>query len=144
MTHQHQLDRFLDAQEGIFDNVVSELRSGHKTGHWMWYIFPQHVGLGQSRISKIYGIESLEAAEAYLAHEVLGKRLISCTSLVLDHTGRRIDSIFAFPDNHKFRSCMTLFKLAAPQMNEFQEALDIFCGGNPDHKTLELLDDEWP
>ena len=143
MTHQPQLDRFLDAQTGVFDNVVSELRSGHKTGHWMWYIFPQHVSLGQSQTSRNYGIESLEVAEAYMAHEVLGKRLTGCTSLVLNHAGRRIDSIFAFPDNYKFRSCMTLFRLAAPQHNEFQNALDTFCAGRPDYKTLEHLDVEW-
>lgn len=139
MTSQFQFDHFLEAQENVFVNVISELRSGHKSTHWMWYIFPQHVGLGQSKTAKDFGLESLEEAKAYLAHPILGKRLVQCTALVLDHSGRRLDSIFIFPDNYKFRSCMTLFELTNSERTEFRAALDEYCGGNPDDKTLALL-----
>ncbi len=106
---RYNLQRFVDAQNPIFDQVRSELRSGRKRSHWMWYIFPQIQGLGYSALSKWFAISSREEAQAYLNHPVLGPRLRKCTQLVIDAQGRSIEQILGSPDDIKFKSSMTLF-----------------------------------
>jgi uncharacterized protein (DUF1810 family) len=118
------LQRFVEAQNPVYEQVCAELRNGIKTGHWMWFIFPQLRGLGHSPIATKYGISSQEEAEAYLQHPVLGPRLEECTRLVNLVEGRSIDEIFGGIDTLKFRSCMTLFAGATPDNQIFKDALD--------------------
>lgn len=118
------LQRFVDAQGPVYQQVCAELRSGMKTGHWMWFIFPQLRGLGHSSMAIKYGISSPQEAEAYLKHPVLGPRLEECTRLVNRVEGRTIDEIFGGIDTLKFRSSMTLFAAAAPEKRIFKDALD--------------------
>jgi uncharacterized protein (DUF1810 family) len=113
MIDDHKLHRFLDAQERVYDTVLDELRAGRKSGHWIWFIFPQITGLGHSEMAQKYAITSLDEAKAYLQHPVLGPRLRACTQLVLNVNGRSAEEIFGYPDNLKFRSCMTLFMAVA-------------------------------
>jgi uncharacterized protein (DUF1810 family) len=134
------LDRFEDAQRPVFDTVLSELRGGRKRSHWIWFIFPQMRGLGRSATSEFYGIGSLAEARAYIAHPVLGPRLLLCTETVLGIVDRSLNEIFGSPDDMKFRSSMTLFARAIGERpNVFTEALDRYCGGGMDEKTLALL-----
>jgi uncharacterized protein (DUF1810 family) len=119
----YSLQRFVDAQDPVYDQVRAELRRGTKTGHWMWFIFPQLRGLGRSYMAVKYGISSQEEAEAYLKHPLLGPRLEECTRLVNLVEGRTIDEIFGGVDTLKFRSCMTLFASAVPDNQIFQDAL---------------------
>ena len=118
-----ELQRFVDAQDPVYDKVCSELRRGRKETHWMWFVFPQMRGLGHSAMAYQYGIASQAEAEAYLRHPVLGARLRECTELVNRIDGRSIDEIFGDPDNLKFRSCMTLFASATPDNAVFVKAL---------------------
>lgn len=118
-----ELQRFVDAQDPVYDQVRSELRRGRKETHWMWFIFPQMRGLGHSVMAWKYGIASQAEAEAYLRHPILGPRLRECTELVNQIEGRPIDEIFGYPDNLKFRSCMTLFARAAADNAVFTQAL---------------------
>jgi uncharacterized protein (DUF1810 family) len=135
------LERFVTAQAPVFETVLAELRAGRKRSHWMWFVFPQLRGLGQSATARFYGIASLEEARAYLAHPLLGPRLDLCTRLVLGSGSPSLHAIFGSPDDMKFRSCMTLFSLVRDgSANPFQEALDRWCGGRPDERTLALLD----
>jgi len=133
------LQRFVDAQEDIFDEVCAELRNGRKQSHWMWFIFPQIKGLGSSSTAQYYAIFSKAEAEAYLLHPVLGPRLRECTRLVNQIEGRSLRQIFGTPDDLKFRSSMTLFALATPDNQLFLEALQKYCAGQFDRLTLELL-----
>ncbi len=133
------LDRFLEAQAEVLPEVLAELRAGRKRSHWMWFIFPQMKGLGQSPQSFHYGIGSLEEAQAYLRHPILGPRLVECTLLVNRVEGRSIREILGSPDDIKFRSSMTLFAAAAEDDAVFRAALDKYFGGQPDRLTLELL-----
>jgi uncharacterized protein (DUF1810 family) len=133
------LRRFVDAQDSVYEQVRRELRSGEKRSHWMWFIFPQIAGLGQSSTARKYAISSLAEAQAYLQHPVLGARLQECTRLVNDTKGRSIDDIFGYPDNLKFRSCMTLFAQASEHNEVFNEALTKYFDGEPDPSTLQLL-----
>ncbi len=133
------LRRFVDAQDPVFDAVCAELRAGRKTSHWMWFVFPQLRGLGHSETARRYGIASRAEALAYAQHPVLGPRLRQCTGLVLATAGRSLHDIFGSPDDLKFRSSMTLFAEVLPQEPMFRLALDRFCGGRPDPRTLELL-----
>jgi uncharacterized protein (DUF1810 family) len=135
------LDRFLSAQVGIFDTALSELEAGRKRSHWMWFIFPQMRGLGMSSTAQKYGIVSLDEAKAYLAHPVLGERLRQCTEAVLAVKGRTLHEIFGSPDDMKFGSSMTLFAVAdgTPE-NIFRQAIDRYCNGQMDQRTLDLLD----
>src|SRR5437879_11108133 len=103
------LQRFVDAQSGSFERACEELQKGRKQSHWMWFIFPQLRGLGRSSMAERYGISSLQEAEAYLNHSLLGSRLRLCTELVLKIEGRSAEQLFGAPDDLKFRSCMTLF-----------------------------------
>jgi len=136
----HNLQRFVEAQEPVIEDVKSELRSGRKRTHWMWYVFPQLKGLGSSRLSRRYAISSRAEADAYLAHPVLGPRLRECTALVNGVEGRSATEIFGSPDDLKFRSSMTLFDAVADDPTPFETALERYYGGEPDPKTLELLD----
>jgi uncharacterized protein (DUF1810 family) len=134
------LERFTRAQDPQVTSVEAELRSGQKRSHWMWYVFPQLRGLGNSAMAQSYGIASLEEARAYLMHPVLGNRLRECTRLVVETKDRSLSEIFGSPDDMKFRSSMTLFALASEDMGDvFHAALERFCSGRLDERTLALL-----
>ena len=139
MGHFFDLQRFVDAQDPVFEDVLLELRRGDKEGHWMWFIFPQISGLGSSAMSQRFAISSRAEAEAYLAHAVLGPRLIRCTELVNAVESRSAERIFGPVDAMKFRSSMTLFREAAPAGSVFNEALKKYFAGEPDTRTLQLL-----
>ena len=139
MTDPFDLQRFVDAQSGVYRAVVAELRDGRKRSHWIWFIFPQLAGLGRSPTAAKYAISSLAEARAYLEHDLLGPRLRECTRLVNAVTGRSIDEIFGWPDNLKVRSSMTLFSHATPDNREFIALLDRYYRGAPDPATLERL-----
>ena len=130
---------FIDAQNPVISVVMGELRAGHKRTHWMWFVFPQHVGLGRSGMARRFGLGSIEEARKYLADPILGGRLAAWTESVLVHRTKSAREIFGTPDDLKFRSCMTLFAIAAPQQSIFQSALDEFFGGEPDPLTVALL-----
>jgi uncharacterized protein (DUF1810 family) len=135
-----QLHRFIKAQEGVYDRVLEELRDGQKQSHWMWFIFPQIDGLAQSTTSKYYAIKSIEEAQRYLDHPVLGTRLVECTETVLAIAGRSISQIFGYPDDMKLKSSMTLFASVASTHSVFIRILDKYFNGERDGKTLQLLD----
>ena len=140
MNDPFNLSRFLEAQDSVFVDVLSELRAGRKRTHWMWFVFPQIRGLGRSPMSERFAINSLQEAEAYLAHPILGPRLRECTQLVSAVEGRAISQIFGNPDDMKFRSCMTLFAGATSDNKIFQDALEKYFGGKPDPMTMELIE----
>ena len=133
------LQRFVDAQAPVYERVITELREGRKRSHWMWFVFPQIAGLGSSPMAQRYAISSRAEAAAYLAHPVLGPRLIECTRLVTATEGRSIHDIFGSPDDMKFHSSMTLFAEAAPGEEDFRAALDKYFGGESDPATLARL-----
>jgi uncharacterized protein (DUF1810 family) len=134
------LARFVDAQQLHFLVAIRELRAARKASHWMWFIFPQVAGLGQTWTSQRYGVRSLDEARAYLAHELLGQRLRECTDAVLAApAGASATGIFGGIDAMKFRSSMTLFLRAAPDELRWQQALDRYSAGVPDARTDELL-----
>lgn len=133
------LERFVVAQEGGYPGVLRELRAGRKTGHWIWFVFPQMAGLGQSELSRFYAIGSLAEARAYLAHPVLGLRLHECASIVAGSGARTAQDIFGWLDAKKVRSSMTLFHRAEPDDPVFRAVLDRHYGGVPDPGTDELL-----
>ena len=139
MDDPHNLHRFVSAQNRVYDQVCSELQQGCKTGHWMWFIFPQIEGLGHSYWATNFAIASLEEARAYLRHPILGPRLIQCTKLVTHTAGRTIREIFGYPDDLKFRSSMTLFALAIPDNQDFEDALRKYFDAQYDPLTLERL-----
>ncbi len=136
------LIRFLDAQDQIFIQVVDELILGRKQTHWMWFVFPQLVGLGRSAMAQHYAIHDLDQARRYLADSVLGLRLRQAVKLMNEHKGRSALAILGSPDDLKFRSCLTLFREAASEDSDrelFTNALDQFYEGQPDERTLALL-----
>ena len=133
------LERFVAAQRHVYGDVVAELRAGRKTGHWIWFIFPQIAGLGRSETSRFYALESLDEARAYLAHPVLGPRLRECAGLLLATTGRTAVGILGSIDAMKVRSSMTLFHRAAPDDPLFVEVLDRFYDGVADAETEARL-----
>ena len=135
----YNLERFVCAQDVIYPQVLSELRAGYKTSHWMWFIFPQIRGLGRSPVSIEYAISSREEAAAYLQHPVLGPRLNECTRLVLEVKGRSAEEIFGSPDDMKFRSSMTLFAQVSPDDDIFTRALQQYFGGALDRLTVDRL-----
>jgi uncharacterized protein (DUF1810 family) len=139
MAREHNLHRFLDAQEGIYATVLDELRAGRKSSHWIWFIFPQITGLGHSEMAQKFALGSLTEAKAYLQHPTLGPRLRACTQLVLDVDRRSAEEIFGYPDHLKFRSCMTLFLTAAADNTIFKDALLKYFDGKPDQLTLDIL-----
>ena len=140
MHDPYNLQRFVDAQNPVYQQVCAELRQGEKTSHWMWFIFPQLRGLGSSPTAAYYGIASRGEAEAYLKHPVLGPRLTECVSLVNRIEARSVDQIFGYPDDLKFRSCLSLFASVAPDNRIFKDALDKYFGGEPDRRTVERLE----
>lgn len=137
VTDTYDLQRFVEAQQGLLDQVELELTTGRKRTHWMWFIFPQLVGLGRSAMAQRYALRSLEEARAYAAHASLGPRLRRHTALVMRHRVP-LRNIFGSPDDLKFRSSMTLFGAALPHEALFQQALAHF-GLEPDTATLDLL-----
>jgi|SRR5271156_272368 uncharacterized protein (DUF1810 family) len=139
MADPYNLQRFLVAQEPVYDQVRTELRQGRKTTHWMWFIFPQLKGLGFSETAQRFAIASREEAEAYLAHPMLGPRLSECTELVTRIEGRIASEIFGYPDDLKFRSCMTLFAHATSENEVFMQALAKYFGSEFDPATLKLF-----
>jgi uncharacterized protein (DUF1810 family) len=138
MSDSHDLQRFIDAQDGIFDQALGELRSGRKRSHWMWFIFPQVAGLGASAMARRYAIASRQEASAYLGHPLLGPRLIACAGAVCAIEGRSAQAIFGSPDDLKFRSSMTLFDAVAGD-GIFRAALEKYFNGRPDDLTLQAL-----
>jgi uncharacterized protein (DUF1810 family) len=139
MTDVFDLDRFVRAQDTVMAQVRRELGEGRKRSHWMWFVFPQLRGLGRSATARHYGIGSLAEARAYLAHPVLGPRLVECAGLANRVEGRSVHEIFGSPDDLKFQSSMTLFASADPEAPVFREALAKHFGGAPDAQTLEKL-----
>jgi len=138
MSDPYNLQRFVDAQDGVYANVRAELTAGRKRSHWMWFIFPQIAGLGFSAMAQRFAIGSRAEALAFLAHDVLGPRLIECTGLVMNVTGRSIHEILGSPDDLKFRSSMTLF--AAVSDNPlFTDAIAKYFAGAKDQATLDHL-----
>jgi uncharacterized protein (DUF1810 family) len=135
----HDLERFVLAQRDVYDGALAELRAGRKTGHWIWFIFPQVAGLGHSEMSRLYAISSLEEARAYVAHPVLGPRLEACAAAMLAVKGRTATDILGSIDATKLRSSMTLFHLAAPDEPPFGQVLDRYFDGVADPATEALL-----
>jgi uncharacterized protein (DUF1810 family) len=137
----YDLRRFEAAQAecDMYGNAVSELRVGRKQSHWMWFVFPQVAGLGHSRESQFYAISSLAEAQAYLAHPVLGPRLLKCARILTELGGSDPERVFGGIDALKLRSSMTLFMLASPDTPVFREVLDRYFGGDADDRTKQLL-----
>ena len=133
------LDRFLDAQRGDYAAALAEVRRGRKTSHWMWYIFPQIAGLGQSSTARYYSIRDLEEAREYYAHPVLGQRLREISGVLLELRGSNPVAVFGGIDSMKLKSSMTLFAVAAPDDPLFQQVLDKYYGGEQDALTLRIL-----
>jgi uncharacterized protein (DUF1810 family) len=133
------LDRFVEAQDPVFDQVCLEMRAGRKRSHWMWFVFPQIAGLGLSAMSRRYAIEDLAEAAGYLRHPVLGPRLIETTRLVMGVERQALEEIFGAIDAVKFRSCMTLFAQLPGTDPIFRAALVKYCGGKDDPVTLDIL-----
>lgn len=141
MDDPHDLTRFVVAQNanGTYTQAVAELRRGRKTSHWMWFVFPQIAGLGQSATTRRYAIASLAQAQAYLAHPTLGPRLVECATIVAARTDRSAEQIFGGIDAMKLRSSMTLFARAAPTEPVFDAVLDSCFDGQPDAATEQRL-----
>ena len=135
MSASYDLDRFVIAQQGVYEGVLDELRRGRKVGHWIWFIFPQVAGLGYSAMSQQYAMSSLDEARAYLAHPVLGARLRECAGVVLATTGQTALEIFGSIDSMKLRSSMTLFHRAAPDEPVFAQVLERYYDGKADEAT---------
>ena len=135
----YDLNRFVQAQEGDYEQALSQIKIGHKSTHWMWYIFPQIDGLAFSSTSKRYSIKSLEEAKAYLGHPILGPRLLECAEAVMRVEGRSATEIFGTPDDLKLRSCATLFACVLPHGSVFDRLLAKYFQGRRDEKTLGLL-----
>ena len=139
MDDPYNLQRFVDAQEPVYDDVLSELGAGQKRTHWMWFIFPQIKGLGHSPMAVKYAISSLDEADAYLNHPILGRRLRQCTEVVNLLVGRSVDQIFGYPDNMKFHSSMTLFVRATADNGLFKDAITKYFNGKLDKATVDRL-----
>ena len=138
----YDLSRFVRAQEVDYQRALAEIASGRKRSHWMWYVFPQFDGLAFSSTSKLYSIKSVGEARAYLAHPVLGARLLECTEAVVHVEGRSATEIFGSPDDLKLRSCATLFAAVLPPGSVFDRLLEKYYGGERDGKTLQLMGSE--
>lgn len=139
MTGPFDLERFVDAQESVFADVLGELRRGRKETHWMWFVFPQIEGLGASPTARRFALRSLDEVRAYLDHPLLGPRLRLCCEILLELEGRSAEQIFGYPDVMKLRSSLTLFSQAAEDPGPFQALLDKYYGGEEDPRTLALL-----
>ena len=139
MNDPHDLKRFVDAQQPIYDRALAELHAGSKQSHWMWFIFPQLAGLGHSSMAQRYGIKGADEATAYLQHPLLGPRLDECTAALLQHTERSARQILGSTDDMKLRSSMTLFTAVAPETTLYRQVLDQFYSGQADFTTLARL-----
>lgn len=139
MDDPYHLQRFVDAQQPVFENVCRELSDGRKRSHWMWFVFPQIKGLGRSDMALKFAISSREEAEAYLKHAVLGPRLRECSRIVAALDGRAIEDIFGYPDTMKFQSSMTLFAHVAADNDVFNDCLRKYFEGETDPFTLARL-----
>jgi uncharacterized protein (DUF1810 family) len=137
---EFDLQRFVDAQAPVFETALEELRSGRKRTHWMWFVFPQVAGLGFSSMAQRYALSGVDETRAYLEHPVLGPRYRSCVTTVNTIEGRTAHDIFGSPDDLKFRSSLTLFLRAHPAEPAFLRALNTYFGGEPDLRTVEILD----
>lgn len=135
----HGLSRFVAAQEGIYAQALAEIRAGRKTSHWMWFVFPQRAGLGSSPTARLYAVQSLAEARAYLGHPVLGPRLAECAAAAAGIDGKSAAEVFGSPDDLKLRSCATLFAAVSPPGSVFERLLDKFFEGRPDERTISLL-----
>lgn len=140
---EYDLQRFVDAQDPVWNVVVKELKAGRKQTHWMWFVFPQLAGLGRSATAQHFGIADLTEAELYLSHEVLGPRLKKAAQLTLAVDGSTVDEIFGYPDNLKLHSSMTLFAEATKGQSVFVEVLQKYFSGEFDGATLDLLDERY-
>jgi|SRR5580692_7857480 uncharacterized protein (DUF1810 family) len=141
MSDRFDLDRFVEAQAGVYEQACAELRAGRKRSHWMWFVFPQIRGLGSSEMAVRYGISGQEEARAYLDHPVLGPRLLECAGIVVGLEGKTVGEIFGYPDDLKFHSSMTLFgEVEGPAERVFHQALKKYFGGKTDQATLERLE----
>jgi uncharacterized protein (DUF1810 family) len=136
----HDLLRFTRAQQGIYGQALAELRAGEKQSHWMWFVFPQVDGLGHSETTEYFSIKSVEEARQYLAHPVLGARLLECAETVLAVEGRSASEIFGSPDDLKLRSSMTLFASVSEPGSVFARVLEKYFDGEPDGRTLRILE----
>ena len=136
----NDLKRFLEAQENDFATALAEVRNGSKQSHWMWYIFPQIAGLGFSSMANFYAIKTKAEAENYLAHPILGKRLIEISNALLEVEGKTANQIFGSPDDIKLKSSMTLFGALENTNPVFQKVLDKYFDGAKDQRTLELIE----
>ena len=137
----NDLKRFLDAQENDFERALAEIKRGRKQSHWMWYIFPQIAGLGFSETSRLYAVKDRAEAELYLAHPVLGTRLVRISEALLEIEGKTANQIFGSPDDMKLKSSMTLFGALKNTNPIFQSVLDKYFNGTNDLRTLQLIDD---
>ena len=137
-----RLERFIEAQAPIYARALGELRAGQKQSHWMWFVFPQIAGLGQSAMSRAYAIQSLDEARAYLAHPVLGARLRECCQALMNVRNKSAEEIFGSIDTVKFRSCLTLFTEADHDEVLFFNLLEKYFDGDADEATLEILSDQ--
>jgi uncharacterized protein (DUF1810 family) len=139
MNDSYDLERFVQAQEGVYQRALGEIASGNKQTHWMWFIFPQLDGLGTSPMARRYAISGLDEARAYLAHPILGPRLRQCAAAATAVTGLSALHIFGSPDHLKLRSSATLFAAVSPPDSLFHRLLDKYFEGKPDSRTLDLL-----
>src|SRR6202140_3845811 len=140
MSDRFDLERFVEAQAGVYERVCAELRAGEKRSHWMWFVFPQIRGLGSSEMAARYAISGREEARAYLDHPVRGARLQECAGIVVGREGKSAEEIFGYPDNLKFHSSMTLFaEVQGPSERVFHKALEKYFGGKTDQATLARL-----
>ena len=137
-----RLERFIEAQAPIYDQALAELRAGRKQSHWMWFIFPQIAGLGQSPMSRAFAIQTLEEARAYWAHPLLGARLRECCQALMNLRGPSAEDVFGAVDAMKLRSCLTLFAEAEPEGVLFFNLLEKYFDGDADEVTLEILADQ--
>ena len=139
MNENFDLSRFVQAQDPIYDHVLKELRAGQKRSHWMWFIFPQVIGLGRSATSQRYAIRSTKEALAYLAHPVLGERLRECAEILLQVEGKSAHQIFSSPDDMKLKSSMTLFAEISPPGSVFEEVLEKYFNNRRCRQTMRFL-----
>jgi uncharacterized protein (DUF1810 family) len=135
----YKLQRFVDAQRDVYGQALGELRAGRKRSHWMWFVFPQVEGLGESPTSRYYAIRGLDEARAYLEHPVLGPRLLECARALVALAGNSARDIFGFPDDVKLRSSMTLFELADPGQPAFAAVIDQYFDSQRDGRTVDLI-----
>ena len=137
------LERFITAQNGVYENARQEIKNGRKTSHWMWFIFPQLMGLGNSETARFYALKDLKEAEDYLNHPILGKRLIDISAELLKLRNKSADAIFGYPDYLKLHSSMTLFSMLATTNDVFKQVLETYYDGIPDKRTTEIVNNKF-